>query len=90
MDISLWLPEEDVGLSEGSLSRIVESKHGVKCSVSKVGTVYVDPSGRMSETFRIQYSNSDETTILPYDDAKTMHEQLYEMIPKAFPGAECR
>ena len=54
MDISLWLPEEDVGLSEDSLSRIVESKHGVKCSVSKVGTVYVDPSGRMSETFRIQ------------------------------------
>mmetsp|Transcript_37196 Transcript_37196/g.78475 ORF Transcript_37196/g.78475 Transcript_37196/m.78475 type:complete len:578 (+) Transcript_37196:236-1969(+) len=90
MDISLWLPAEDAGLSEESLRHIVESKHNVLCSISKVGSIYVDPSGRRAQTFRIQYKNYDETTLLPFEDAKTMHKQLYDIIPIEFPGAECR
>ncbi|KAL7541277.1 hypothetical protein ACHAXR_010782, partial [Thalassiosira sp. AJA248-18] len=90
MDLSLWLPEEDVGLSEEALINMVESKHKVKCTVSTLGSVWVNPSGRRAKTFRFQYNNSDETTILPFEDAKRMHDQLYANIPKAFPGAECR
>ena len=36
MDISLWLPKEDVGLSGDALSQIVESKYSVKCSAQKL------------------------------------------------------
>jgi len=92
MDLSIWLPEDDVNLSEDALSNMVESKHDkIKCNVSKVGDVYVNPSGRRSQTFRIQYNNgSDESNVLPFDDANRMHKELYQMIPTAFPGAECR
>ena len=34
MDLSLWLPEEDVGLSEDALSFLIETNHNVKCNVS--------------------------------------------------------
>mmetsp|Transcript_15918 Transcript_15918/g.28768 ORF Transcript_15918/g.28768 Transcript_15918/m.28768 type:complete len:170 (+) Transcript_15918:53-562(+) len=103
-DLSLWLPDDDeekeedgnaaaaVELSEDSLSRVVESKHdgAVKCSVSRVGEVYVNPSGRRSQTFRIRYENSEGGGVLPFEDAKAMHGKLYDAIPKVFPGAECR
>jgi len=104
-DLSLWLPDDDeddddeddgnaaaVELSEDSLSRIVESKHdgGVKCSVSSVGEVYVNPSGRRSQTFRIRYENAEDGGVLPFEDAKAMHGELYDAIPEVFPGAECR
>jgi len=36
MDISVWLPDEDVGLSGDALSQIVESKYSVKCSAQKL------------------------------------------------------
>jgi len=88
MDISVWLPDEDVGLSGDALSAIVESKHSVKCSVQKLEQ-YVNPAGRRSITFRVQYSGFD-TTILSFDKAKVMHDELYKLIPDAFPGIECR
>lgn len=96
MDLSLWLPgqhdanDEDL-VTVDAISHIVESKQiGVKCTVSKLGSVYVDPSGRMSQAFRIQYDSDDGEAILPFADAKIMHEELHNVIPAAFPGAECR
>jgi len=89
MDISVWLPaDKDVGLSGDALSAIVESKHSVKCSAQKTDQ-YVNPAGRKSVTFRLQYSGFD-TAILSFDKAKAMHDELYELIPDAFPGIECR
>ena len=90
MDISMWLPNEDVGLSEEALTNIIESKHSnVKCTITKLGSVYVSPDGRKAQTFRFLYSSSSET-VLPFEDAKSMHEELYKLIPVTFPGAECR
>ena len=90
LDLSLWLPEEDVGISEDAISHIVESKNKVECTVAKVGPVYVSRSGRSAQTFRIQYAPSDDTGMLSFDDARRMHEELYATIPISFPGAECR
>ena len=90
MDLSLWLPEEDVDITKIAISKIVKSKNNVECTVAMVGSVYVSQSGRKAQTFRIQYAPSDDTGILSFGDAKRMHEELYASIPKAFPGAECR
>ena len=48
------------------------------------------PSGRKLQAFCFIYESDNETYILPFDEAKAMHEQLYEAIPNEFPGAECR
>ncbi|KAL3803953.1 hypothetical protein ACHAW5_001730 [Stephanodiscus triporus] len=40
MDISLWLPEAAVGISEDAISQIVKSNNNVECTVTKVGPVY--------------------------------------------------
>lgn len=90
LDISFWLPHEHVGLSQGTLCRFVETAHSVNCSVSNIGDAFVHPSGRVSKTFRVQYNTSDGQAMIPYEKAKVMHTQLYDMIPKAFPGVECR
>jgi hypothetical protein len=90
MDLSLWLPEEDVDITKIAISKIVKSKNNVECTVAMVGSVYVSQSGRKAQTFRIQYAPSDDTGRLSFGDAKRMHEELYASIPKAFPGAECR
>ena len=88
-DLSLWLPKDLPGISGDALSQIVESKHNVKCSVAQLGSAYVSPSGRRSQTFRIQYSGFD-AKILSFEKAKTIQNYLYEQIPSVFPGAECR
>ena len=90
MDLSLWLPEEDVGITEIAISKIVKSKNNVECTVAMVGSVYVSQSGCKAQTFRIQYASSDDTGRLSFSDAKRMHEELYVSIPNVFPGAECR
>ena len=91
MDLSLWLPEDDVGLNEDALAAMIESKHKVKCSVSKLGELYVNPAGRRSQAFRFRYNNpDDEATMFPFDDAWQMHQELYKKVPIDFPGAECR
>jgi len=64
MDISVWLPaDKDVGLSGDALSAIVESKHSVKCSAQKTDQ-YVNPAGRKSVTFRVQYSGFDNNIVI--------------------------
>ena len=89
-DLSLWLPEDEHGsISGDAISQIVESKHNVKCSVEKLGSVYISSSGRRSQTFRIRYSGFD-AMILSFEKAKAMQNKLYEQIPIVFPGAECR
>jgi hypothetical protein len=90
MDLSLWLPEEDVGISEDAISHVIESQNKVECTVAKVGSVYVSQSGRRAQTFRIEYAPSDDTETLSFDDAKRMHGELYATIPRVFPGTECR
>ena len=90
MDLSLWLPDEDVGITENEISKIVKSKNNVECTVAIVGSVHVSQSGRKAQTFRIQYAPCDDKDILSFGDAKRMHEELYASIPIIFPGAECR
>ena len=91
MDVSLWLPEEDDGLSEQALEELVQAEHNVGCTVTKLGSVYVSPSGRKAQAFRFRYNNNGEDRrIFPFDQAKRIHSELYEMIPEVFPGAECR
>ncbi|KAL9183327.1 hypothetical protein ACHAXT_005114 [Thalassiosira profunda] len=91
MDVSLWLPEEDNGLSEQALEELVRTEHNVDCTVKKLGSVYVSPSGRKAQAFRFRYNNNGEDRrIFPFDQAKRIHSELYEMIPEVFSGAECR
>ena len=90
MDVSLWLPEEDDGLSEQALEELVKTEHNVDCTVTTLGSIYVSPSGRKAQAFRFRYSNGEDDGIFPFDFAKRIHNELYEMIPEVFPGAECR
>ena len=90
MDMSLWLPERDDSLSEQALEELVRTEHNVDCTVKKLGSVFVSPSGRKAQAFRFRYSNEEDRGIFPFDLAKRIHNELYEMIPEVFPGAECR
>ena len=93
LDISLWLPGNGTEISEESIVELILSKHpNVKCSVSKHGDVYTDSRTlRTSMTFRILYgANDDGDGVLAFEEANTIHKSLYQSIPSAFPGAECR
>lgn len=97
MDLSLWLPPEptEIGdggvLTEESLTCILKRKSPeyVMCEVTRLGDVYINPAGRKSQSFRIQYNQVDGGT-LSFDEAKSIHAQLRDAVPIQFPGAECR
>jgi hypothetical protein len=97
MDLSIWLPPQDTEVGDGgvlneqSLTRILEmmSLECVMCEVIKLGDVYVNPSGRKSQSFRVQYHRVDGET-LSFDEAKRIHAQLRDAVPIQFSGAECR
>jgi hypothetical protein len=97
MDLSLWLPPEDAEKGDGgvltkeSLTRILEmmSPEHVTCEVNYLGDVYINPTGRKAQTFRVQYNQVDGET-LSFDEAKLIHTQLRDAVPNKFPGAECR
>ena len=97
MDLSLWLPPQDAEIGDGgvlteeSLARILEMKSPecVTCEVTKLGDVYINPAGRKSQSFRVQYNRVDGET-LSFDEAKTIHTQLRDAVPIQFPAAECR
>ena len=92
LNISLWLPEDEDVLSEEALAQLINSRYdGVDCKVSKVGEIYTNSAGRRSQSYRFEYVSSDGgRSILKFDDAKRIHRELYELVPKTFPGAECR
>jgi hypothetical protein len=88
---------------EASLAALVQSyAPSANCVVGQFGPAFVHPtSGRTSQTFRFRYyqaqthqgSSSARTTpnvALPSDRAKQIHGELFERIPVAFPGVECR
>jgi hypothetical protein len=90
LDVSMWLPADGSDVTEQSLSDIVTSCHKhIHCRVIKLGDVYIDPkTSRRAQTFRVQYGM--EEGVLSFDEANKIHKTLYQSIPSAFPGAECR
>ena len=92
LNMSLWLPENEDALSEEALADLINSRYdGVACEVSKVGDIYTNPAGRRSQSYRFVYASSQGgKSILKFDDAKRIHRELYELVPKTFLGAECR
>ena len=97
MDLSIWLPPQDTEVGEGgvlneqSLTRILEliCVERITCEVIKLGDMYVNPAGRKSQSFRVQYNRVDGET-LSFDEAKRIHAQLRDAVPIQFPCAECR
>mmetsp|Transcript_37112 Transcript_37112/g.83571 ORF Transcript_37112/g.83571 Transcript_37112/m.83571 type:complete len:528 (-) Transcript_37112:15-1598(-) len=92
LNMSLWLPENEGALSEEALADLINSRHdGVAVEVSKVGEIYTNSEGRRSQSYRFEYASLEGgKSILKFDDAKRLHRELYELVPKAFIGAECR
>jgi hypothetical protein len=73
LDVSLWLPNDDI-VSEEALSLLIsEMNHKIQCTVTRLGEMYVHPaSGRKAQTFRIQYSVSPSSS----DDGNIKDEEV--------------